>query len=230
MRSPLPFSSSSRTLRQLPPAAAGETFPGQRRARNLLGAGCLPGGGGGGGSVSGTGWSEAAAALARGRGRGSGSLARLRRGSLGAASAPQPGAPETPAAAAAARPPAGPTSQPPLRPSLSPALPPLPKPPPRQSPVAAATAAVAAAEKARLPRRAAPRRLPASVPACGAASGLCSGALGPPSAPLWSFTPCPPSRSAPSLRLNSEDPLGKWGEWHATPEVFIPGNLSRWPP
>ena len=48
---PLPSSRSGRTPRQLASAAAGETFPrAERRARNLLGARCLPGGGGGGGA------------------------------------------------------------------------------------------------------------------------------------------------------------------------------------
>lgn len=99
-------SRSGRTPRQLASAAAGETFPrAERRARNLLGARCLPGGGGGCGASRDR--------LARGgrgarsglgaRGWGSGGLARLRGGSLGAASAPQPGAPESPAAAAEPR-------------------------------------------------------------------------------------------------------------------------------
>lgn len=186
---PPTFQQPQRDPTPTPAGGRGGNFPrAERLACNLFGAGCLPGGGGVSGDRLARGDGGAGSGLGA-RGRGSGGLARLRCGSLGAASTPQPGAPETPAAAAAARPPAGPTSQPPLRPSLSPALPPLPKPPPRQSPVAAATAAVAAAEKARLLRRAAPRLLPASVSACVAASrprprghpqprsGLGSGAL-----------------------------------------------------
>ena len=149
----------------------------------------------------GTDWREAAAALAPGsglgaRGWGSGGLARLRGGSLGAASAPQPGAPESPAAAAAARPPAGPTSPPPLRPSL--ALARTPSPPRTSSP------SVSSRRRRRRRRRREGTSPPAGrPPSLPPGLGPClldgipaspRGPLGPPFALLPFLPSCPPPR------------------------------------
>ena len=185
---------------------------GERRRRRSLGA-------------RGWGW---------GSGSGSGGLARLRGGSLGAASAPQPGAPETPAAAAAARPPAPPPRRRSVPPSLSPALPPLPKPPPLQSPVAAAAAAaLAAAVKARLLRRAAPLApsrawSPPSIQHPGLAPGAPGATLCP--RPLLSPLPSSPLCSRALSSSEFRRSAGGVGSWARETGVLIPGKLPRCPP
>lgn len=182
VQSPLPSGGSGGTPRQLPPAAARETFPGRRGALETCRApAAFPGAAAA--ACPGTRWREAAAAaaaaLARSSGLGAGARAASRGSAVDRSVLRPPGSLEPQRCRRqlqlSARPPAGPTSQPPLRPSLSPALPPLPKRPPLQSPVAAATTALAAAVKARLLWRAASSLLPASVSAFSRASRPCSG-------------------------------------------------------
>lgn len=203
--SPLPFRCSGRT-RADPAGGRGETFPGGSARFQLAGL-RLP-------SrrrpvLRPAGWRRRRLRSlgARGSGlglgaRGSGGLARLRCGSPRAASAPQPGAPEMPAAAAGtrapARPSAGPTSQPPLRPSLLPLPRSLPNllllslqsPPPPPPPLLPLRPREHLSPPASRPRTACPAPPPSRGLRLQASSqALLWGALGPTSALLLFLRP-----------------------------------------
>lgn len=125
MRSPLPSSSSSRTLRQLPPAAAGETFPGQRGALATCSAPAAFLAVAAAAACPGTGWSEGAAALARGSGLGAGAGARAasRGSSVDRSALRPPRSLEPPRRRRQLQPPARPPAPPPSHRSVPPSPP-----------------------------------------------------------------------------------------------------------